>query len=784
MNHFIQDTQLREKTDLYTSKWKWVIVSLFIFILAGILYLRYTDAEYRITATLRFQEDSKSNQLPELAQLQNSGLFSQGLNKVEDEIKILTSKTIIEQVITDLKLHTKYYTLGKIKAIEKFNEKPLQITFFESDSILKHKNGSLIINVLSTDTFELTESKSNNHVVDNTIADGKTYKFGEKLNTFLGDVIITPNLNSKDLKIGATLIIEQNSIEKLVDYYLKKIKVESTVTSSVINITLDDHIKERAVLVVDKLIEKYNNDVVNDKENVIKVTSDFINNRLNIVTNELQAVDLTAENLKRDNRLSDLASQSSIFLQNEKENEARYIATSNQIQLVDYMNDYMGDDTRDSDLLPANIGINDNGIQQLTKSYNELVLQRDRILRNSSDKNPTVINLNNQINALKENLNQSLNNLKSSAEITLNSINKESSRIKSQIYSAPKKERQFRDITRQQSIKESLYLYLLQKREETAIMLGMSTANAKIIDTAYSSKQPVNPKPVVIFIAALVLGFLIPILVIYLSDLLNTKIHSRLDLKLVENIPFIGDIPKSSNKKHKRLVTQIDYSPKAEAFRMLRTNIEFLLKGADKKQAKTIFITSTKAQEGKSHTSINLASSISFSEKKVLLIETDIRVPKINDYLSLNAKVGLTDYINDSDLSISDVTIKAEGNPNLEVIPSGTIPPNPSELLMNPRVAELFKAVNTKYDYIIVDTAAVGLVTDTLLISDHADLFIYVVSAYNLDKRELHVAKTMFDEQRLPNMSILLNGTKKRSGYGYGYGYGSEKKSKKWFKKA
>jgi capsular exopolysaccharide synthesis family protein len=443
----------------------------------------------------------------------------------------------------------------------------------------------------------------------------------------------------------------------------------------------------------------------------------------------------------------------------------------------------MEDEGRDSDLLPANVGINDPNVAQTTKSYNDLVLQRDRILRNSSEKNPTVINLNNQIEALKSNLKQSLNNLRSSSQITLNSLNSESARISSQIYSAPKKERQFRDITRQQSIKESLYLYLLQKREETAITLGMSTPNAKIIDAAYSSTDPISPRRIYILITGLVLGFLLPIAYIFVNDLLDTKIHNKLDLKLINEIPFIGDIPKSSNKKSKRLVSKIDYSPKAEAFRLVRTNIDFLLKGKKEKSAKTVFVTSTKAQEGKSHTSINLASSVSFSNKKVLLIETDIRVPKVNEYLNLKSKIGLTDYISDTDLSVQDVTILVEGNPNLNVIPSGTIPPNPSELLMSERVSHLFDEVKKKYDYIIVDTAAVGLVTDTLLLSDQADLFIYVVSAYNLDKRELHVAKTMFEEQRLPNMSILLNGTKKRSGYGYGYGYGSEKKSKKWFKK-
>jgi len=782
MNNLINDTIFREKADFYFSKWKWILLSLIMFFIAAFLFLRYTNYEYRVSATLKFQEDSKSNQLPELGQLQNSGLFTQGLNKVEDEIKILTSKTLIEQVVRDLNLKTKYYTLGKVKAMEIFIDKPINVTFFESDSILNTRNGSLIINVKSNDKFTLIESKSNNHIIDNTLnSEGKEYVFGEKIKTIFGDVIITPNLDSEHLKIGASLIVEVNSINFLVEYYLKKIKVESSITSSIINITLDDHIKERAKLVVNKLIEKYNEDVVNDKDEIVKVTSDFINDRLNVVTNELDQVDLTAENIKRDNRLSDLGAQSSIFLQNEKENESKLIATSNQVQLIDYMNEYIEDEDRESDLLPSNIGINDTGVAQTTNSYNQLVMQRDRILRNSSEKNPTVINLNNQINALKANLNQSLSNLKSSAEITLRSIEQENNRIKSQIYAAPQKERQFRDITRQQSIKESLYLYLLQKREETAIMLGMSTSNAKIIDAAYSSKEPVNPKPIIIFMAALILGLLLPILTIYISDILDTKIHSKLDLAHVSNIPFLGDIPQSSSKKKSRLISKIDYSPKAEAFRIIRTNIEFILRERKEENGRTIFVTSTVAQEGKSHTSINLASSISFSGKKVLLIETDIRVPKFEAYLDIKSNKGLTEYISDENISLADIVVKVKDNENFSIIQSGAIPPNPSELLMSDRMKELFTKVKQQYDYVIVDTAAVGLVTDTLLISDQADMFIYVVSANNLDKRLLHVPKTMYDEKRLPNMTILLNGTKKKSGYGYGYGYGANHLKKKWY---
>lgn len=768
----------RNSVEIYTSKWKLIVLSVFACVAIAFVYLRYATYQYETKATIKIRDEKQSNKLPEITALQTYGLFSNGLNKVEDEIQILKSRSITEQVVRDLDLNIKFYVQGRIKEQETYLNPPLNVNFFENDSLISKVDTTLYVKIVSPAKFELSNSNS---IFGN--GEVSEYDFGDKITTGFGDIIITPNIGSYGANLGSTVKIKLEPVNLTVEKYLEKIRVQSEMSSNIIKLAVNEANRDKGKLILDKLVEKYNNDAVSDKEAVVKVTSDFINNRLDIVSNELEKVDLTAENIKKNNRLSDLASQSSIFLQSEKENEVRLVETSNQIQLIDYMSNYMSDENRDSDLLPANVGINDPNVAQTTKSYNDLVLQRDRILRNSSEKNPTVINLNNQIEALKSNLKQSLNNLKSSSQITLNSLNNESARISSQIYSAPKKERQFRDITRQQSIKESLYLYLLQKREETAITLGMSTPNAKIIDAAYSTTTPISPKKIFVLITGFILGLLLPISYIFISNLLDTKIHNRLDLKPVNEIPFIGDIPRSSNKKSKRLVSKIDYSPKAESFRIIRTNIEFLLKGKKEDSAKTIFITSTKAQEGKSHTSINLASSISFSNKKVLLIETDIRVPKVDDYLNLKSNVGLTDYISDSDLSIKDVTTLVEGNPNLDVIPSGTIPPNPSELLMSERVTHLFNEVKKNYDYIIVDTAAVGLVTDTLLLSDHADMFIYVVSAYNLDKRELHVAKTMFEEQRLPNMSILLNGTKKRSGYGYGYGYGSEKKSKKWFKK-
>ena len=764
----------RNTIETYLSNWKWILLSLLVALMVAFVYLRYATYEYQSSASIKLKDEKNNNSLPEISSLQDYGFFADNATNVLDEIEMIKSRTILSKVVDELNLNVKYFVSGLVKEQEVYSNPPINLNFMAGDSVIKNIDTTFYLKIISADRFEISNNKS-------LVGDeGMSFGFGEMIKTGFGDMIITPNTGNYGTEKGAYVKVEIRPHHIVVNNYKNKIQIGNTPRSNVLTLSLNENLGEKAQLILDKLIEKYNEDAVNDKEQVVKITSDFINNRLEIVSNELEKVDLTAEGLKKNNRLSDIGAQSSIFLQSEKENEAKLINASNQLQLIDYMDEYVQGNNSDSDLLPANIGIADNSVSDITKNYNALVLQRDRILRNSSEINPVVINLNTQIDALKGNLDQSLKNLKSTTEITLNSLNREDTRIRSQIFLTPKKERQFRDITRQQNIKESLYLYLLEKREETAITLGMSSPNAKIIESAYTSLNPITPKRKIVYLTAIILGLFLPISVIYLRDLMDTKVHTKEDVYDLVQAPFLGDIPRSSSKKDKRLITKVDYSPKAEAFRMVRTNINFMLKAKKGKLAKIIFITSTTAQEGKSHTSINLASTISYSEKKTLIIETDIRVPKVENYLDVKGEQGITDFISDPGLSVDDVIVSVKDNQYLDVIPSGTIPPNPAELLMNDRVKLLFDNVSKKYDYIIVDTAAVGLVTDTLLISHFADLFIYVVSAEKLDKRLLHVAKTMYDEKRLPHMTILLNGTSKKNGYGYGYGYGTNPE-KKWY---
>lgn len=776
------NNEVKKILDLYLSKWKLISFFVIIALALAYTYLRYTTYQYQANATIRLKDDQQSQKLPSISEISRGGLFTEGNNRVKDEIEVMTSRTIISNIVKNLQLNIRYYEQGKIKEQELYKNPPIKLNFFARDSIIHKVDTTLYIKIKSPSEFLMFRDDGKS-IIDRDDSEGKTFSFGDRIKTSFGDVVIVPNIGNYAPKIGSDLKISISPVNSIVDKYQSAILTSTEDRSTVVKLSLRDNIPNKAIDILNQVIREYNNDVIRDKEEVIKINSDFINNRLELVFKELEEVDFTAEQLQKRNNLTALGSQADIYLQSERQNEYQINNTANTIQLIDYLQQEIKEKNKNSDLLPSNIGIEDPNIAQVTRSHNELVAQRDKILKNSSEINPVVINLNSEINALKSNLESSLESIRKTNEITLNNLTKEDSRIRGQLYSAPTKQRQLRDIERQQSIKESLYMFLLEKREESAISLGMFTPNAKIIETAYSNYQPVAPNPMLTYLGALLFGLMLPIGFIYLTDFLDTKIYDKEDLVGILKIPYIGDIPQTSRKT--KLINKVDYSPKAESFRILRSNIDFVLKDHGTK-AKKIFITSTRAQEGKSHTSTNLASSISFSEKTVLLIEMDIRVPKIMQYLKEKptTKVGLSDFLADKSLKPDEIVTKIKDNDYLDVIASGTIPPNPSELLMSPRVEELFEYFDDKYDYIIVDASAVGLVSDTLLIAKYADMFIYVVSADNIDKRHLvAVAKPLYEDKRLPKMNLLLNGTNfDKKGYGYGYGYGNNpNKKKKWY---
>ncbi len=472
-----------------------------------------------------------------------------------------------------------------------------------------------------------------------------------------------------------------------------------------------------------------------------------------------------------------------MFIQNTDVYDKSIIGIETELSVLKMVKENLN--ANQSDFLPEVTGVSDSNISQLVVAYNELIHNKKRLLKGSTEKHPAIITIDNQINQLKQSITSSLGNMNSSLELKKKSLQREFNKFSGKVASVPKFENIFRNIQRQQQIKEGLYVYLLQKREETALALSATETTVKVIDPAYGKKASIAPDKKIIYLGGLGLGLLLPFAFLYLKFLLDNKVQTRKDIEKVMKTPILGDIPKSKSDK-KVVVSDQDRGATAESFRLLRTNIDFMLSKV-KEKSKVIYVSSTLSREGKTFISINLASVLSLTSKKVLIIGADIRKPKITDYLNIkdNETKGLTHFLMDNSLNVSDVIDKIEEY-NFDMLHSGIIAPNPSELLMNGRFKDVIEYGKANYDYIIVDTSPINLVTDTLLLSTHAHLFIYVTRAGYLDKRLLEIPKKLYEDKRLPNMAILLNDTDSEKGYGYGYGYGyggygeSEKKKKWW----
>jgi tyrosine-protein kinase Etk/Wzc len=775
-----KEHSLREIVDQYTRYWFWFVIGVIIAVAGAFIYLRYSTSYYLSSATVIIKDDKSGGGAVELAAFSDLGFFNRfGNNKIENELAIFRSKRIIREAVKSLNLNIMYENVGTLKASEIYEYKPFIVHYLSfNDSIISKSAPKLYFEVISETQYKVENEAQSIE---------STFYFGDKVELPFGEITVIPFLdNAKSFEnfIGKTVSVTYRDIDALAIVYQNRINVSNEIkNSNVVLLSLQSPVRAKAEDFINELITQFNIDARNDRGQVAKKTSDFIDSRLEIITRELDSVERNKEQFKSSNRLTNIEAEAQLILENASEFEKRQFDVNTQLELANSMIEYMEESSK-NDLLPSNIGLEGDDITQSVINHNSLILERNKLLKSSTARNPVVVNVNNQIEGIRSNILHSLKNTTNALKISLRDLNYRETLLNSKLSRVPKMEKIFRGIGRQQNVKEQLYLFLLQQREEASISLASTASKAKIVDAAISSRTPVSPNKPLIYLGAGLAGFLLPFLFIYAGSLLNNKVNNRRDVEnALKETSLIGEIPKL-RKGDEQLIQASDRSILAESFRILRTNLQYLFinKLKNSHKANTVFVTSTIKGEGKTFVAFNLALTLALTGKKVALVGADIRNPKLQRYLPNHSqtKKGLTEYILDPSLSIRDLVSTSRSNENLSIVLSGVIPPNPAELLMEKRTKEFFDEIRELYDYVVVDTAPAMLVTDTIIINKLADVTLYIIRANFTEKRLLEFPQDAIDDGRLVNVAAVLNNVSMNNfGYGnkYGYNYTDEKKS-------
>ena len=734
--------------------WPRFIGSIILCLIVAFLYLRYTSPIYNIHAKLLILDDKSPGNI-ESNLFQNMGLVSKR-RSVDNEIEVLKSYSLMEKVVRELNLNTKYFTCGKIKSLELYTRRPFSFTFFSTDTTRPFYGNFKV------------KCNGSNYIFD-VYNKQYTAKWGDTIFLSNAKIILTNPINNN--LVNQEFEVQVNNINSVVNEYMSTFTV-STPSKIVSALTLNirDVLPEKGEIVLNKLIEIYLKTDIEDKNKIADNTITFIEDRLNYVGNELSGVENRVEGFKKVN-INYVGSKPNLLLNDAHDIDYNISAQKIQVVMIESLESYLNNAANKQKPLPsASLIQQDPNIGNIIIKYNDLKLNRDKLLFFNTEDNPAVKNIDLQLDNLRQELKNSLAALKRNLITSINALQNESGKLKQEIQTVPGKERVFTDISRQQITKQELFLFLLKKREETAITKSSTIADARIIDYAQHESLPISPNRSQIFLTAFLMGIIIPSISVYLQWLFNNRVMQKADILNATSTPILGEI--GHNDKDDQIVIQAgSRSLMAEQFRSLRTNLQFAIPN---KEQRTILLTSSMSGEGKSFIAVNLSITLALADKKVLLIEFDLRKPRISKLLGLENILGFSNYVA-GQANLSDIILPSGLNENFFVIAGGHVPPNPTELILMPKVDEMFETLKMQFDCIVVDTAPIGLVSDAQLLSKYADATLFIVRQGYTFKQQLEFIEEVYTEKKLPSFNLIINDIKNTKGMQYGYAYAGNK---------
>lgn len=743
------------------SQWKWFLLS--ILICGGIAWYNYARAPlvYFRSATVIIKDPSNK--------ASTSGLdrFDNFINKVNvaNEILQFRSKKLMREVVQRVHADVSYQIKDGLRSNELYNESPVLVSLPDA---LPEQSFSFTMTLKDAKTVTLSDFSGIEAKPSYEVALNDTMAIIEGMN-----VVVTATNYLRDSWLNTPIRVQKLPVESMVNYYKNALGIQQEEEeASILTLALKDSSPARAEDVLNTLITVYNEEAIKEKNQVAVNTANFINERLIIIERELGNVESNLESFKQRNQIVDIASSAGMYMTESQKYNADAMELETQLRLANFIKDYLTDPSKETDLIPSNTGISDMNIENQISLYNAAKLKRDHLIDDSSVNNPVVQELNNSLRAMKQSIIRAVDNMIVSLNVKRNDAQNREMRAQDRVTAIPTKERQMLSIERQQKIKEALYLFLLNKREENALSQAMADNNARVIDGAEGSNAPISPNRNRILLLGLLVGIALPGAVCLAILFMDTRVHGRKDIEGVTSVPYLGEIPldKEAMKDHRKKVMAVKEQGDdivSEAFRILRTNMAFLSK--KDKPAQVITFTSFNIGAGKTFIARNLSMSLAYLKKRVVMVDLDIRKGTLSRHFG-HYHVGVTNYLSDNTVKVDDIIQHQEG---FDLIPAGILAPNPAELLMDNRLDELMNELRTRYDYIIADNVPVGLIADATIANRIADLTIFVVRAGKLDRRQLPDIEKLYQEKKLKNMALVLNGANpERHGYGYSYGYG------------